>query len=87
MGAQGGEQGGDALQQAIVDYALIFEGLDLVLALEALLVDLVLFGADEGPFVDVGMDLDVGVIAELQIVLCTFEACQLLSIFNVVSSR
>ena len=32
-------------------------------------MDLVLFGADEGAFVDVGMDLYVGVVAELESVL------------------
>jgi hypothetical protein len=31
----------------------------LVLALESLLVDLVLLGADEGTLVDVGVDFDV----------------------------
>lgn len=32
-------------------------------------MDLVLLGANEGPFIDVGMDLDVRVIAELQGIL------------------
>jgi hypothetical protein len=40
-----------------------------VLALLALLVDLVLLRADEGSLVDVGVDFDVGVIAELQRIL------------------
>ena len=35
----------------------------------ALGMDLVLFGANEGPFVNVGMNFDVGVITELQVVL------------------
>jgi hypothetical protein len=41
----------------------------LVLAFESLLVDLVLLGADEGAFVDVGVDFDVGVVAQLERVL------------------
>ena len=32
----------------------------------SLLVDLSLFGTDEGPFVDVGMNLDVRVIGQFQ---------------------
>ena len=35
----------------------------------SLLVDLVLFGADEGAFVDVGVDFDVAVVGELEGVL------------------
>lgn len=63
--AKGGEEGGDALEEAIVDDAFVLEDLDVVFALEAFLVDLGLFGADEGAFIDVGMDFDVGVVAEL----------------------
>jgi hypothetical protein len=37
--------------------------------LGALLVDLGLFRPDEGPLVDIGVDLDIRVIAELQRVL------------------
>lgn len=66
MGAQAGEQTVDAGEEAIVDDAFIAEGGDFVLALEAGLVDLVLLGADEGAFVDVGVDFDVGVVGELE---------------------
>lgn len=38
-------------------------------ALEALLVDLVLLGADERAFVNIGVDFDVGVVAQLESVL------------------
>ena len=69
VGSEGGEEGRDALQQAVVDDALVLEGFDVLFALLALLVDLVLLCADKGAFVDVGMDLDIGVIAELQVVL------------------
>ncbi|GJC91136.1 hypothetical protein ColLi_13974 [Colletotrichum liriopes] len=69
MGLEGVEQLGYALHQAIVDDALVLERLDLVLALKALLVDLVLLCSDEGPLIDVGVDFDVRVVAELQRVL------------------
>ena len=39
------------------------------LALLALLMDLVLFRPDEGALVDIGVDLDIRVIAELQSIL------------------
>ena len=38
-------------------------------------MDLVLFGADEGAFVDVGVDFYVGVVAELESILGKYE-CQ-----------
>ena len=38
-------------------------------ALVALLVDLVLLGADKGPLVYIGVDLNVGVVAELESIL------------------
>jgi hypothetical protein len=41
----------------------------LVLALESLLVDLVLLGSDEGALVNVGVDFDVGVVAQLERIL------------------
>lgn len=69
MGAQGGEKGRDAFEKAIVDDALVFEGFDVLFALEAFLVNLVLFGTDKGAFIDVRVDLDIGVIAELEVVL------------------
>jgi hypothetical protein len=40
-----------------------------VLALRSLLVDLILFGADEGTFINIGVYFDVGVVAELESVL------------------
>ena len=49
----------------IVDETLELQGGDVVLALIAFHVDLVLLGADEGPLIDIGMDLNVGVIAKL----------------------
>lgn len=69
MGTEGGEEGGDALDEAVVDDALVLEGLDILSPLLTLLVDLVLLGSDEGSLVDVGMDLDIRVIAELELVL------------------
>lgn len=47
MGLKGVQEVGDALHQAIVDDALVLERLDLVLALQSLLVNLVLLCADE----------------------------------------
>ena len=40
-----------------------------MLALVPLLVDLVLLGADEGAFVDIGVDFDVRVVAQLERIL------------------
>ena len=59
MGLQGVQQAADPSEQAIVDDPLILVGLDLVLALESLLVNLVLLCADEGALVDVGVDFDI----------------------------
>ena len=47
------------MKQAIVDDSLVLVGLDLVLALETLLVNLVLLRADERAFIDVGVYFDV----------------------------
>lgn len=69
MGLESCEQGVDAFEEAIVDDALVFVGFDLVLAFEACLVDLVLLGADKGAFIDIGVDFDVGVVAEFEGVL------------------
>ena len=41
----------------------------MILALESLLVDLVLLGSDEGALVHVGVDFDVGIVAQLERVL------------------
>jgi hypothetical protein len=69
IGFEGSQKAGYALHQSIVDLTFILESLDLQSALLALGVDLVLLGADEGSLIDIGVDLDVGIIAELQIVL------------------
>lgn len=69
MGFQRRQQGGDPLDQGVIDDALILERLDLVLTLLPLEVDLVLFRADERALVDVGVDFDVGVVAQLEGVL------------------
>jgi hypothetical protein len=69
MGVERGEKGRDALDQAVVDDAFVLERLDLVPALLALHMDLVLLGADEGSLVDIWMDLDVRVVAELERIL------------------
>jgi hypothetical protein len=66
---EGCEEAVDALGEAIVDDALVLERLYLVAAVVALLVNLCLFGADEGLLVDVGVHLDVTVIGELEGVL------------------
>lgn len=57
------------MNQGVVDLSLVFKGHDLVLALLSLHVDLVLLCPDEGPLVHVGVDFNVGVIAQLQSVL------------------
>lgn len=69
MGFECREQPVDAKHEAIVDYALVLQCLDLVSTSVAFLVDLGLFGADEGALVDVGMDFDVGVVGQLESVL------------------
>jgi hypothetical protein len=48
---------------------LILERLDLELSLLPLHMDLVLFRPNERPLVDIGMHLDIRVVAELQGVL------------------
>ena len=70
MSLEGGQETGYALHQTIVDLLLVLQGLDLVSPLLTLGMDLVLLGANEGALVDVGVDLDVGVVAKLEIVLC-----------------
>jgi len=66
MAAQSRQEGIDAFEETIVDYSLIFQGLDLMSSVVALLVDLILFRSDEGAFVDVRVDFDVGVVGELE---------------------
>lgn len=52
----------DALGEAVVEDALVLKRLDLVPAVVALLVDLCLFGADEGSLIDVGVYFYVTVV-------------------------
>jgi hypothetical protein len=56
---QGGEQGIDTDDETVVHDAFVLERLDLVSTSVARLVDLSLFRANEGTFVDVGVNLDV----------------------------
>jgi hypothetical protein len=69
MRPEGSQELRDALQEAVIDDALVLERLDFMFPLLTFLVNLVLLGSDEGSLVDVGVDLNVGVIAELQGVL------------------
>ncbi len=66
MFAEACKKGVNTDEQAIVDDAFVLEGGDFVFALETGLVDLILLCADEGAFVDVGMDFDVGIVGELE---------------------
>jgi hypothetical protein len=68
-GLQRVEQVVYALDQTIVDNLLILEGLDLVFAIDTLLVDLVLLCADERTLVDIGVDFDIGIVRQLESVL------------------
>ena len=69
MGFEGCEQPTDALGEAIVEYSFVFERLDLMPPSIAFLVDLSLLCADEGLFVDVGVNFDVAVVGQLEGVL------------------
>ena len=69
MGLERRDQVRDALDEGIVDDSLVLVRLDLGLALLALLVNLLLLRPDEGLFVDIGVNFNIGVIAELQRVL------------------
>lgn len=66
MAAESRQEGVDAFEQSVIDDPLVFQGLDLVASVVALLVDLVLLRADEGAFVDIRVDFDVGVVGELE---------------------
>ena len=74
MAFQGIEERIDPGEQAIVDNSLVFQGLDLVFALVSFLVNLRLLRADERTFVDVRVDFDIGVIAELKSILLNVQA-------------
>lgn len=69
MGLEGVQEGGDALDQGVVDLPLVLERRDLETPVVALLVDLRLLGSYEGALVDIGVDFDIRVIAQLQSVL------------------
>ena len=69
MRLQGSEEGVDPFEKPIVDNSLVLVCLDLVLALESLLMDLILFGSNERAFVDVRVDFDVGIVAQLKSIL------------------
>ena len=55
----------DASEKTIIDDALVFQSFDLVLSLSTLLMDLVLLRSNERFLVDIGMDFNIRVIAEL----------------------
>ena len=59
------------VDQAIVDDLFVLEGLDLVFAIDTLLVDLVLLCTNERTLVDIGMDFDIGIVRQLESVLET----------------
>lgn len=66
---EGVEEGGDARDERVIDDALVLQGRNLEAPVVALLVDLGLLGADEGALVDVGVHLNIRVVAELQCIL------------------
>jgi hypothetical protein len=59
----------DPCKEIFVDDLFVFESGDLMFAIVSFLVDLILLGPDEGAFVHVGMDLDIGIVAQLQSIL------------------
>ena len=59
------------VDQAIVDDLFVLEGLDLVFAIDTLLVDLVLLCTNERTLIDIGMDFDIGIVRQLESVLET----------------
>lgn len=66
---KGGDEGVGPGDHAVIEFPFVFHCRDLTAAVGPLLVDLGLFGPDEGPFVDIGVDLNVGVVRELESVL------------------
>ena len=68
---QGVAQDVNAVDQTIVDDLFVLEGLDLVFAIDTLLVDLVLLCTNERTLIDIGMDFDVGIVRQLESVLET----------------
>jgi hypothetical protein len=69
VGSEGISERSYAFYELIIDLTFVLVGFYLELALLALMMDLLLFGANKGSLIDIWMDLYVGVIAELQIVL------------------
>lgn len=69
VGVQRLEQAIDAGEEPIVDDLFVFQCFDLMLSVEALLMDLCLFGPDEGALVDIWVDLDVGIVRQLEGIL------------------
>lgn len=66
-----GNQLGDTLQEAIMQNLLIFQSFNTNASLLSLLVDLVLLRSDKRSLVDVGVNFDVRVVAQLERVLGT----------------
>ena len=62
---QGRKKGVDAVEEAVVDYTLVLVRFDLVLALRALLMNLISFGSNEGWLVDIWVHFDIRVVTEL----------------------
>lgn len=69
MGLEGSQESIDAAEEPIVDDPLILVGLDFVLPLKALLMDLVLLCTNKGTFVYVWVDLNIGVVTQLEGIL------------------
>lgn len=63
------------MDQSVVDLSLVFELNDLVLALLSLHMDLVLPRSNVGALVHIGVNFDIGIIAELQRVLSGGDRC------------
>jgi hypothetical protein len=59
----------DPFEETIIDYSLVFICVYLVLSLESLLVNLVLFGTYEGAFVNVWVNFNVRVVAQFESIL------------------
>jgi hypothetical protein len=85
----------ETLHQDAVDDELVPVRLDLELSLLALHVDLALLGPDEGPFVDIRMDLKFGIVAELQHIVfvdgsllsITHVGCWLCAVIAIIGSK
>lgn len=59
MSFEGAKQGINSSQDAVVDYTFILESISLVLTLEAVLMDLILFCTNERTFVDIWVNFNV----------------------------